>query len=369
MSIRVLLVEDSPVALTILKRIFDSTPDIETVGTAHTGLDALALIPKLHPDVVCTDFHMPQMNGLEFISHVMAHYPLPILVISASVQEEDDSNRIFQLLEAGAVDILPKPKAGLDVENTLLKQSLIDKVKILSGVKVFKKKQPSSIVNQSLGKKSGQTATLLPTRYNPKIMVVGASTGGPLALQEFLTNLPTDFPLPIICVQHISLGFLQSLIDWLTTSCSLPIQIAQAGERPKSGHVYFPPERQHLKLDRRGKFIHSLDPPVDGHRPSVTTTFISVAEFYGRKTIGVLLTGMGRDGAEGMKEIAHVGGMTIAQDEVTSVVFGMPKEAIALGVVDQILPIQAIAPAVLKLVRSHSTDVGNSSLSYRYGRN
>ncbi|NER79501.1 MAG: chemotaxis-specific protein-glutamate methyltransferase CheB [Leptolyngbya sp. SIO1D8] len=368
MPIRVLLVEDSPVALTILKRIFDSTPDIEIVGTAHTGLDALALIPKIHPDVICTDFHMPQMNGLEFTSHVMTHFPLPILVISASVQE-DDTHRIFQLLEAGAVDILPKPKAGLDIENTLLKQALINKVRVLSGVKVFKKKRSSLSINQPLNKQSRQTASLLPGRCNPKIVVVGASTGGPLALQEFLTHLPADFPLPIICVQHISLGFLQSLIDWLATSCQLPIQIAQAGERPKGGQVYFPSERQHLELDRRGKFVHSLDPPLDGHRPSVTTTFISVAEFYGRKTIGVLLTGMGRDGAEGMKEIAHAGGMTIAQDEATCVVFGMPKEAIALGAADQVLPIQAIAPAVLKLVQSHSADFGNSPLFYRYGSN
>ncbi|MDB9528302.1 chemotaxis-specific protein-glutamate methyltransferase CheB [Oscillatoria sp. CS-180] len=356
MAIRVLLVEDSLVALTILKRIFDSTPDIEIVGTARTGIEALELIPKVHPEVICTDFHMPQMNGLEFISYVMAHHPLPILVVSASVQEED-THRIFQLLAAGAVDILPKPRVGLDLENILLRQALIDKVRILSGVKVFKKKQSANL-NQSNSLKNSRTPALVSARCRPKIVAVGASTGGPLALQEFLTYLPDDFPLPIICVQHISLGFLQSLIDWLSTSCKLPVQIAEAGERPRSGHVYFPAERQHLQINLQGKFTHSLDPPLGGHRPSVTTTFISIAEFYGRKAIGVLLTGMGRDGAEGMKAIAQAGGMTLAQDEATSVVFGMPKEAIALGAAEHVLPIQAIAPTVLELVNNPSPTAG-----------
>ena len=355
MSIRVLIVEDSPIALTILKRIFKSAPEIEIVGTANSGVDALELIPKIHPDVICTDFHMPHMNGLEFTSHVMARYPLPILVISASVQEEDN-HRIFQLLEAGAVDILPKPKAGLDVENRLLKQSLINKVKVLSGVRVFKKKRPLSVVHQPL-RRSAHTSLAARIRSTPKILVVGASTGGPLALQELLMHLPADFPLPVICVQHISLGFLQGLIDWLAVSCQLSIQVAQVGERPRPGNIYFPPERQHLVIDHRGRFAHSQAPPVDSHRPSVTTTFISAAQFYGRKTIGVLLTGMGRDGAEGMRVIADAGGVTIAQNEATSVVFGMPKEAIALGAAHQVLPIQAIAPAVLKLVQKRSLDL------------
>ena len=353
MPIRVLIVEDSPVALTILKRILTSSPEIMIVGTAQTGIEALTLIPNIQPDVICTDFFMPQMNGLEFTSHVMAHYPLPILVISASVQEED-THRIFQLLEAGAVDILPKPKAGLQIENVRLKQALIDKVKILSGVKVFKKKRLLSVLKSRVDN-ADQAAPVIPLRGNPKIMAVGASTGGPLALQELLTSLPKAFPLPIVCVQHISLGFLPGLIDWLAEDCQLAIQIAPIGERPQPGTVYFPPERQHLEIDQRGRFVHSQAPPVDSHCPSVTTTFLSMAQFYGRKTIGILLTGMGRDGADGMKAIADAGGLTIAQDEATSVVFGMPKEAIALGAAHQVLPIQSIAPTVLKLLQQRST--------------
>lgn len=351
MSIRVLLVEDSPIALTVLKRILLSSPDIEVAGTARSGVEALALIPRLQPDVLCTDFFMPQMDGLELTSQVMAHFPLPILVVSASVQEEDDTHRIFQLLEAGAVDVLPKPRAGFDIDNLVLRNALITKVKILSGVKVFRKKRLSETFVSS----TSTSPVSAPCR-NPKIVLIGASTGGPLALQEILAQLPIDFPLPIICVQHISLGFLQGLIDWLSDSCQLPIQIAREGDRPQPGTVYFPPERQHLELDNRGRFIHSLSDPVGGHRPSVTTTFSSVAQFYRRKTIGVLLTGMGQDGADGMKEIADVGGFTIAQDQETSVVFGMPQAAISLGAVRSILPIKDIAPTLRNIITNSVTE-------------
>ena len=318
MSIRVLIVEDSPIALTILKRILDSSPDIEIVGTASTGQEGLALIPTSQPDVICTDFFMPIMNGLEFTAQVMVEYPRPILVVSASVQE-DDTHRIFQLLEAGAVDILPKPKAGLDAENMLLKQALINKVKVLSGVKVFKKKQPSA--NRQIRRQTSVSASV---HNNHKILAVGASTGGPQALQNLFNNLTRHFPLPIVSVQHISQGFMQGL------------------------------ERQHLTLDHRGRFVYSQAMVDDAHCPSVTTLFSSVAQVYGRKAIGVLLSGMGRDGADGMKAIADAGGMTIAQDEATSVVFGMPKEAIALGAASQVLPMDAIAPAVLQLVDQES---------------
>ena len=360
MAIRVLVVEDSPVALAILKRILNSSPDVEIVGTAQSGLEGLALIPDIQPDVICTDFFMPHMNGLEFTSQVMLRYPRPILVVSASVQEEEDTHRIFQLLEAGAVDILPKPRAGLDAENILLKQSLINKIKILSGVKVFKKKRRKSAIHQQVSSYD-RVASAVKLHNKPKILAVGASTGGPLALQNLLTSFPADFPLPIVCVQHISLGFLQGLIDWLGNSCQLSLKIAPAGARPEPGTIYFPPERQHLEINHQGRFVHSQLPPVDGHCPSVTALFDSIAQFYGRRTIGVLLTGMGRDGADGMKSIADAGGLTIAQDEATSIVFGMPKEAIALGAAHHVLPIQTIGPTVLKVVQQLSLDPASSA--------
>lgn len=349
MAIRILLVEDSPVALTILRRILESAPDMEIAGTAHTGLEALDLMPTVRPDVICTDLHMPRMNGLELTTQVMAQHPCPILVVSASVQD-DDPEHIFKLLEAGALDVLPKPKAGLDADSDRLKQSLINKVKVLSGVRVFRKKRSPATAQSAAARPAARSA---PLSCRPKILAVGASTGGPLALQEFLAPLPAAFPLPIVCVQHISSGFLQGLIDWLESQCRLSVKIAQSGERPEPGKIYFPPERQHLTLDRRGRFVHAGSVPVANHCPSITTTFNSIAQFYGRRAIGVLLTGMGRDGADGMQAIAQAGGFTIAQDEATSVVFGMPKEAIALNAAREILPIQTIGPTILKLLEPH----------------
>jgi two-component system chemotaxis response regulator CheB len=344
MPIRVLLIEDSQVTLVILRRILSSSPQIKVVGEARTGLEALEMIPKIQPDVICTDLHMPQMDGLEFTSEVMTLYPRPILVISSWVQEED-APHVFQLLEAGALDIFPKPSAGLTTEDKLLNQELINKIQILAGVKVFKKKRKSSSPVKSLETFSSKSYV------KPEIVVIGASTGGPQTINELFAQLPSNFPVPVICVQHICFGFLQGFIDWLSSSCRLPIQMAKPGQIPKPGTIYFPPEQQHLELDERGRFICSDSPPLDGHRPSVTVTFKSVAKFYGRATVGILLTGMGRDGAEGMQCIAQAGGLTIAQDEATSVIFGMPKEAIDLGAAKLVLPIHAIAPRLLELLQ------------------
>ncbi|WP_424102124.1 chemotaxis-specific protein-glutamate methyltransferase CheB [Moorena producens] len=371
MTIRVLLVEDSPLAIVVLKRILNSSEQIEVVGEAGTGLEALNLIPKVQPDVICTDLHMPHMNGLELTSKVMALYPRPILVISVSVQQED-TDQIFELLDAGAVDIFPKPSAGMARENQLIQQELINKIKILSGVKVFTKNRKSILGTQKQGSSGkgklpemdystnqnqiggvSQTGNRAAFSYHysskPKIVVIGASTGGPQALNEVFTQLPSNFPLPIICVQHISLGFLQGFIDWLASNCPLPVQIAQPGDMPQPRRIYFAPEQQHLELDAMGRFICSDSEPLEGHRPSVTVTFESVAKFYRKATVGILLTGMGRDGATGMHTIAEVGGLTIAQDEATSLVFGMPKEAIALGAAKEVLPIDAIAPRLREL--------------------
>jgi two-component system chemotaxis response regulator CheB len=347
MTIRVLLVEDSQITLVILRRILKSSPEIEVVGEARTGLEALELIPTVQPDVICTDLHMPKMDGLEFTSEVMALYPRPILVISSWVQEEDTPH-VFHLLEAGALDIFPKPSSGLTTDDKLLNQELINKIQILSGVKVFKKKRKSTSQVKHLETFSSKSY------LKPKIVVIGASTGGPQAINELFAQLPSNFPVPVICVQHISSGFLQGFIDWLATRCRLPIKIAKPGDMPKTGTIYFPPEQQHLELDDQGRFICSNSPPLDGHRPSATVTFKSVAKFYGDATVGILLTGMGRDGAEGMQCIAQSGGLTIAQDEATSVIFGMPKEAIDLGAVKLVLPIGAIAPKLLELLQKQS---------------
>ncbi|NER33563.1 MAG: chemotaxis-specific protein-glutamate methyltransferase CheB [Oscillatoria sp. SIO1A7] len=398
--IRILLVEDSPVAIIILKRILNSPPLLQVVGTARTGIEGLKLIPVVKPDVICSDLQMPEMGGLEFIREVMATNPKPILVISASVQAEDTEN-VFELLAAGAVDIFPKPRKSVMDNYEEIKQELITKVRILAGVSVFtlrrnrlviprlpgdRARSPSYIesilpksdrssakkqfAKKQLAKKPVPKVASIPRtsqlqlagrkkaaeiqeinlqkRLPFRVVAIGASTGGPQALQGILSALPSNFPVPVICVQHISEGFLQGLVDWLGSECRLLAKIASAGEYPEPGKIYFPPEGKHLELDTRGRFLYSSAPALSGHRPSVTATFNAVARYYGSRAVAILLTGMGRDGADGMLSIAQAGGLTIAQDEASCVVFGMPKEAIALEAACHILPIADIAPMLLE---------------------
>lgn len=365
--IRVLLVEDSPVVLTILKRMLDSSPDVDVVGTARNGMEAMELIPTRQPQVICTDLHMPKMDGLELTRRVMMQYPRPILVISASVHAENDAQTVFQLLQAGALDVFPKPEIGLPSEYEQVKRELISRIKVLAGVKVFTRHSSSQLSNELSGESSPRSKHISNTVSDrivsissspflardihlPRVVAIGASTGGPQAFHTILKQIPVHFPVPILCVQHISQGFLQGLVSWLAAECSLQMVIAQPGEIPKPGVVYFAPEQHHLQLDHQGRLLISSTSPVSGHCPSVTVLFQSVATYYRRSAVGVLLTGMGRDGAEGLQAIAHMGGLTIAQNEQTCVVFGMPKEAIALGAAQLVLPVSEIASTLVRQI-------------------
>lgn len=351
--VKVLLVEDSPIALKILQKLLTDI-DVEVVGTACDGNKALELIPKVQPTVVCTDLYMKGMDGLELTKQVMAKYPRPILVISNGVHEKDTQNT-FELLQSGALDVFPKPITGMSADYEQLKQTLINKIKVLAGVKVFKKLQKQTERDRAqFGSETRiQFPPLAPTNIEPatiKVIAIGASTGGPKALRQILRSLPAQLPVSLICTQHISLGFLQGLVDWLATECQLHVKIAQERESPAPGTVYFAPENHHLELDSQGRFVYTAYEPVDGHCPSITVAFRAVAKFYGKAAAGILLTGMGKDGAAGMQAIAATGGITIAQDEASCVVFGMPKEAIALGAARYVLPLDEIAPWLLDLI-------------------
>ncbi|WP_036481861.1 chemotaxis-specific protein-glutamate methyltransferase CheB [Myxosarcina sp. GI1] len=356
LPIKVLLVEDSPVALSILQKILKSSSDIEVVGTATNGEKALELIPQLQPRVICTDLYMKKMDGLEFTKQVMSKHPRPILVISNAVAEQDSDN-VFQLLQAGAIDVFPKPTTGLISDYEKIGTKLVNKLKLIAGVKVFTKRSmlisaptlPSILVRETTSAKTEYQST---TRI--KAIAIGASTGGPQALQKILALLPKNLFVPVFCTQHISPGFLKGLVDWLAVKCQLPLKIAVAGQYPNPGTVYFAPEGNHLELNSGGKFVCSDRSKVDGHCPSVTANFKSVAQYYGKHAVGILLTGMGRDGAAGMQAISQAGGTTIAQDEKTCIVFGMPKEAIALNAAQYVLPLPKIAPFLLDKVLKNS---------------
>lgn len=356
--VKVFLVEDSPVASTILQRILTSSSEIEIVGTANNGIDALKQIPLQKPDVVCTDLLMEKMDGLELTKQLMARFPRPILVIS-DVVTNNNTHKIGQLLEAGVVDVFPKPKTGFIQDYEKQTNSLIQKIIILAGVKVFTKKKyidsqqiNSDNINRQALSNTNIKERKQPKKINYKIIAIGVSTGGPKALETIFSQLPADFPLAIVCTQHISVGFLSSLISWLSQKSNLTIKIAEYGEKPLPGIIYFAPENYHLAIDNQGNFSYLNSFDTDIHCPSVNTMFQSFAQFYNQSMIGILLTGMGKDGAIGMQEIYKFGGLTIAQDESSSIIFGMPYEAIKLGVVTHTLPLTKISSFLIDTINS-----------------
>lgn len=343
-DIRVLLVDDSPIAIELIRRMLATAPEIQVVGSASDGVDALALIPQVRPDVICTDLHMPKMDGLELTREVMARHPLPILVLSISVQAEQEHN-IFQMLEAGALDILAKPRGGMESDFGVTAHDLITKIRILAGVKVIGKRR----VQVAATTKPIPPSMLGLMTTPPRIVGIGASTGGPQALEQVLGQLPADFPLPLLCVQHIAEGFMQGLVAWLAGCCRIRVCTADEGAQPLAGTAYFPPDNRHLEIDDGGVFRCSSALSLAGHRPSIDIAFASLARRYDATAVGVLLTGMGQDGAQGMLDIARAGGLTIAQDEASSVVFGMPRRAIELGAARHVLPLDQIGPALCAL--------------------
>lgn len=348
---KVVLVEDSPVALEILQRLLNSSPEVDVVGVARDGVEGLEVITKTKPDVICTDLLMENMDGLELTKRVMADDPRPILVISNFVRKTDIDN-VFRLLQAGAADVFPKPSTDSPTDYEKLKAALITKIKVLSSMKVTAKRQQQSLSDpakpMTSGAFSGNQPPMMNVSSRVKVIAIGASTGGLQAIQKILCPLPPNFPLPIMCALHVSQGILPGVVNWLSSECSLRVKIAEAGESPSPGTVYFAPEKSDLELDSQGKFMYTNCPPGDKHCPSIRVMFKSVAKYYGRATAGVLLTGIGTDGADGLQAIAQAGGITIGQDEKGGAAYGMVKEAIALGAVQQVLSIDKIGPFLLK---------------------
>ncbi|URR36072.1 chemotaxis response regulator protein-glutamate methylesterase [Thermosynechococcus sp. HN-54] len=288
---------------------------------------------------------MKEMDGLALTRQLMARYPRPILVISVAAGETETA---FQLLQVGAIDVFPKPSSGLlaDYDRT----QLLNKIRVLAGMRVFTR--PLRPTPPSTTSVAGPPLPKGHSSSNLAIVGIGASTGGPQAIAKVLQPLSATFPLPIVCTQHISSGFLGGLIGWLSqdTQLRVTVAVATAGEMPQPGVVYFAPDHLNLEIDRRGKFCLTPAAANERHCPSVNAMFRSLAAYYGDAVVGVLLTGMGDDGAAGMQAIASVGGITIAQNEATSVIFGMPKEAIALGAVQHVLPIDRMGASLQALV-------------------
>ncbi len=325
--ISVVLVDDSPLVLEILRRMITQTGEIRIAGTATNGGQGLDLVKAVNPDVVCVDVDMPGMDGYELTRQIMDQYPRPILIVSASVRSMVNSELIRKLLDAGAVDVFPKPAIGSEDAYRTISADLIRRIRLIAGVQVFRHRLKCAPPAQA-HPFTGHVACHV---TSPRLIVIGASTGGPEILFRILPALPAAYPIPLVCVQHIADGFIGSLVERLNERCTLTVGLARHGEAPLAGHIHFPQEQTHLRLDGQGRFMVSQDKPLAGHRPAVDATFTSVADSMGGDAIAILLTGMGRDGAEGMKRIREAGGFTVAQREETCVVYGMPRAAVELG--------------------------------------
>lgn len=332
--IRVLVADDSELFRELLSRVVAAEAGFEVVAVAADGNAAAALARSLRPDVITMDLNMPDADGFSGIARIMAETPTPILVLTANREETVG----FRALSLGALDILEKPQATTDLEE--YGQLLRSRLRLLAGVKV---------IRHPRGLRERRAAP--PSRgARADVVVVGASLGGPRALAALLRALPPDFPAPIAVVQHIADGFTEGLASWLATETRLHVREARDGDPLRAGRVVLAPTGRHL-LVAEGVARLSDAPPVDTFKPSVTPLFASAARAYGARACGVILTGMGRDGAEGLKAIKDAGGPTVAQDEATSAVFGMPRAAIELGAVDRVLPLDEIPRALVELTR------------------
>jgi len=344
--IRVLVVEDSPTVREFLHQILCSDPAIEVVATAETGEEALEAVERFRPDIITMDIHMPRMNGFDATRRIMETHPTPIVIVSGAA-DATDTAKAFQAIQSGALAVLQKPRGAGHPDHQQSTAELVRTVKLMSEVKVVRR-WPRGRPGEAVPETSKEIR-LQTNQSQPRIVAIGASTGGPPVLQTILAALPKNFPIPVLIVQHIAAGFTQGLVEWLAQSSSLSVHIPTHGQSVLPGHVYVAPDGLHMAMGADGHVQLRSDEPENGLRPSVACMFRSVAKAYGPSAVGVLLTGMGKDGAWELKLMKEQGAVTIAQDRETSVVHGMPGEAIRLGAATYILPPEKIRLALASL--------------------
>jgi two-component system, chemotaxis family, protein-glutamate methylesterase/glutaminase len=328
---RVLVVDDSAFMRRIISDLLATDPQLNIVGTACDGLDALNKIPQLHPDVITLDVAMPKMDGLTTLRQIMDRFPTPVIMLSSLTSEGADIT--FKALEYGAIDFVLKPSGPISLDLAKVQAELISKVKAGACAKLRQQKTAPILVNCHITK-------------SKKVILIGASTGGPSALESILVALPPAIP-PTIIVQHMPPTFTKSFADRLARLCKFEVKEAEEGDFIIKNRVLIAPGGYHMVVGKDERVHLNTNPPVHAVRPAVDPMMQTAAEIYGSETLGVLLTGMGRDGAYGLKAVKQKGGSTIAQDEETSTIFGMPKAAIDEGVVDKVLPLQRIPNEIM----------------------
>lgn len=348
--INVLVVEDSSVVREFLIYILNADPGIRVVGSASNGEEAIEAVKRYRPDVITMDIHMPRMDGIEATRHIMETLPTPIVIVSGSTDPHENT-KTFRAMEAGALAVLIRPTGIGHPDHEASVRELVQTVLLMSEVKVVRR-WPQTRYRSDISTPIASLDKLVDKLDKPaqiKVIAMGASTGGPPVLQTILAMLPRDFPLPVLIVQHIAAGFVTSFVEWLAQSSSLPMHVAAHGEYAAPGHVYVAPDEFQMKVEQGGKIILAKDGPENGLRPSVSYLFRSLAAVYGDESAAVLLTGMGRDGAEELRVLKGKGAITIAQDKDSSVVHGMPGEAIKLNAATYILAPEKIAAVLIGL--------------------
>lgn len=358
-KIKVLVADDSQVMRTLLVQLLNAAADFQVIGAVGDGQAAIDFLESAdsRPDVLLVDIHMPNLDGFEVTRRIMETRPLPIIICTATADPRELAVT-FRSIEAGAVACVEKPVAlGADFEER--RRNLLQTVRLMAEVKVVRRwsRQRTPSMAQPSEKDPTVSRAAAP---GIRLVGIGASTGGPPVLQTILSALPRDFPVPLLIVQHIAPGFLGGMVEWLNETTGLRVHIASHGTMPLPGHAYVAPDDFHLAADAGGRLLLAREAPEAGLRPAVSYLFRSLARTCGASAIGVLLTGMGKDGAVELKQMRDRGACTIAQDRDTSVVHGMPGEAIELGAAALVLPADRIAGALIAQVALGGRSMGES---------
>jgi two-component system chemotaxis response regulator CheB len=348
--VRVLIVEDSPTHQQLLRHILLSDSRITILGIVNDGIEAVEFVQRERPDLILMDIHMPRMNGLDATRRIMESRPVPIIIVSSSTLSRD-VDWTFEAVAAGALTFLDKPHGPDHPEFEIESRRLIQTIITMAEIKVVRRINRGARPDEAAAKPQDRPAGLQPVP-GIKLIAIGASTGGPPALQKLLLALPHDLPVSIAIVQHITAGFLTGMIEWLTKTTGHAICAGSQGESGLPGKIYFAPDRLHMEIDGAGRFVLTDGAPEYGVKPAVARLFRSVAAVHGARAVGILLTGMGCDGAAELRAMRDRGAVTYAQDRESSVVHGMPGEAIRLQAAQYVLPPEKIAEHLAALLSS-----------------